>query len=73
MTQLQKDFRKTLKTIDSCKTKQHLETAETMGQLFINKYTSLKSKEFFIFVHSKAYLEARIEKRIINKRLSLIN
>ena len=71
MTQLQTDYRKTLKTIDSCKTDQHLETAENMGQLFINKYTSVKSKEFFIFVYSKAYLEARIEKRIINKRLSL--
>ena len=72
MTNLQKDYRKTLKTIDSCKTKQHLESAENMGQLFINKYTRLKSKEFFIFVYSKAYLESRIEKRVINKKLELI-
>ena len=72
MTQLQKDYQKTLKTIDSCTTHNHLWGAENMGQLFINKYTSLKSKEFFIFVYSKAYLEARIEKRIINKRLELI-
>ena len=72
MTQLQRDYKKTLKTIDSCKTTKHLETADIMGQLFINKYTSLIAKEFFIFVHSKAYLEARIEKRIINRKLELI-
>ena len=72
MTQLQTDYRKTLKTIDSCTNNKHLKSAENMGQLFINKYTSLSAKEFFVFVYSKAYLEARIEKRIINRKLELI-
>ena len=72
MTQLQKDYYKTLKAIDSCTTNQQLETAKNMGQLFINKYTSIKHREFFVFMYSKAYLEARIEKRVINKKLELI-
>lgn len=72
MTPLQKDYRKTLKTIDSCTNTKQLQTAENMGQLFIKKYTSLTASEFFVFVHSKAYLEARIEKRIINRKLELI-
>ena len=72
MATLTQNYRKVLKVIDSCTTDQQLGTAETMGQLFINKYTSIKSKEFFVFMYSKSYLEARIEKRIINRKLELI-
>ena len=73
MTQLQKDFKKILKTISSCTNIDQLTTAREMINLMSKKYTFSKNDEFFRFMYSKEYTVARLLEHYIDKKKELLN